>query len=53
MITTVRGRMRRVYTYNHRLFDRDGKLVASFAVLTDDNDSWRPGKFSYELWGVK
>lgn len=44
---------RRVYTYNHRLFDRDGKLVASFAVLTDDNDSWRPGKFSYELWGCK
>lgn len=44
---------RRVYTYNHRLFDRDGKLVASFAVLTDDNDSWRPGTFSYELWGCK
>jgi hypothetical protein len=44
---------RRVYTYNHRLFDRDNLLVASFAVLTDDNDLWRPGKFSYELWGCK
>ncbi|MEZ4730475.1 MAG: DUF4351 domain-containing protein [Caldilineaceae bacterium] len=44
---------RRVYTYNHRLFDRDNLLVASFAVLTDDNDSWRPGQFSYELWGCK
>jgi Domain of unknown function (DUF4351) len=44
---------RRVYTYNHRLFDRDNLLVASFAVLTDDNDAWRPGKFSYELWGCE
>ncbi|MEZ4868470.1 MAG: DUF4351 domain-containing protein [Caldilineaceae bacterium] len=44
---------RRVYTYNHRLFDRDDLLVASFAVLTDDNDTWRPGKFSYALWGCK
>jgi hypothetical protein len=44
---------RRVYTYNHRLFDRDNLLVASFAVLTDDNDIWRPGKFGYELWGCK
>ena len=44
---------RRVYTYNHRLFDRDNLLVASFAVLTDNNDAWRPGKFSYELWGCK
>lgn len=44
---------RRVYTYNHRLFDRDNLLVASFAVLTDDNDTWRPGKFSYALWGCK
>jgi hypothetical protein len=44
---------RRVYTYNHRLFDRDNLLVASFAVLTDDNDGWRPGRFGYELWGCK
>lgn len=44
---------RRVYTYNHRLFDRDNLLVASFAVLTDDNDTWRPGRFRYELWGCE
>jgi hypothetical protein len=44
---------RRVYTYNHRLFDRDNLLVASFAVLTDDNDHWRPGQFRYELWGCE
>ena len=38
---------------SHRLFDRDNLLVASFAVLTDDNDAWRPGQFRYELWGCK
>ena len=43
----------RVYTYNHRLFDRDKLLVASFAVLTDDNEQWRPDRFHYELWGCK
>ena len=44
---------RRIYTYNHRLFDRDNLLVASFAVLTDDNNAWRPGQFSYTLWGCE
>ena len=35
------------------MFDRDNLLVASFAVLTDDNDAWRPGQFRYALWGCK
>lgn len=41
----------RMYTYNYRLFDRYKRLVASFAVLSDDNPAWKPGNFAYELWG--
>lgn len=41
---------RRMYTYNYRLFDRYGHYVASFAVLADTNNEWRPGHFGYELW---
>ncbi len=44
---------RRMYIYNYRLFDRYECLVASFAVLADEDRGWRPEEFSYELWGSR
>jgi hypothetical protein len=43
----------RMYTYNHRIYDRHRRKVASFAVLADDRPGWRPGPFGYELWGTE
>jgi hypothetical protein len=36
---------RRMFTYHHRLLDRWGQPVASFAVLADDSPLWRPTEF--------
>ncbi|MBX7236794.1 MAG: hypothetical protein K1X65_20610 [Caldilineales bacterium] len=47
------GFAERMYIYNHRLFDRYHRLVASMAVLGDERPNWRPGFFGYELWGCK
>lgn len=41
----------RMYTYHYRLFDRYRRRIASFAVLTDDNPTWQPGKYESQLWG--
>lgn len=43
----------RMYVYNCRIFVRYNKRVASFAVLGDDNPTWRPESYSYELWGTE
>ena len=43
----------RMYTYNYRIFDLFHRKVASIAILADDNPSWRPNHFSYELWGSR
>ena len=43
----------RMYVYNYRLFDRYGKRVASLAILTDSNASWRPERFEYELFDCR
>jgi len=43
----------RMYTYNYRLFDRYGRHAASFAVLGDTNDKWRPSSYEQELWDCK
>jgi hypothetical protein len=42
---------RRMYIYNYRIFDRYNRLVASFAILADDQPSWRPDGFGYDLLG--
>lgn len=47
------GFAQRMYTYNYRLRDRFSRLVASFAVLSDDSPSWRPNRFQAELWGCR
>lgn len=41
----------RTFTYNYRLRDRYGKLVANLAVLADERPNWRPNEFRSELWG--
>src|SRR6056297_2844019 len=43
----------RMYIYNYRFYDRYRLPVVSLALLTDDDPSWRPGKFGYEKWGCK
>ena len=43
----------RMYTYNYRLFDRYNRHAASFAVLGDTNDKWRPSLYEQELWDCK
>jgi hypothetical protein len=35
----------RMYTYNHRLRDRYGRMPISVAVLGDDRPTWRPTEF--------
>ena len=43
----------RMYVYNYRIFDKYNREVASFAVLGDDDPSWRPHSFGYRRWGVE
>jgi hypothetical protein len=44
---------RRMFTYHHRLIDRWGQAVASFAVLADDSALWRPSEYRTELLGCE
>ena len=39
--------------WKHRLFDRYASLVASFVVLADDDQNWRPHEYRHSLWGVE
>jgi len=41
----------RMYTYNHRIADRYNRSVLSLAVLCDGDSSWRPTKYSSEIFG--
>ena len=47
------GFARRMFTYHHRLIDRWGQAVASFAVLADDSPLWRPSEYRTELLGCE
>jgi len=40
-----------MYTYNHRLEDRYGRMPVTLAVLGDDGPRWRPSSHSADLWG--
>jgi len=44
---------KRMFRYHYRLYDRYDRQVVSLAILTDDDENWRPGKFQYELWGCR
>ena len=43
----------RMYVYNYRIFDMYRRSVVSLAVLADSFDSWRPDRYSNELWGCR
>jgi hypothetical protein len=40
----------RMFIYSYRIYDRYRRPVASLAVLCDENPSWRPDTFEYNLW---
>jgi len=40
---------RRMFIYNYRIFDRYGKDVVSLAVLTDEDEGFRPGGYRFSL----
>ena len=44
---------RRMFIYNYRIFDRYGKDVVSLAVLTDEDEGFRPGAYRFELGGFR
>lgn len=44
---------KRMYTYNHRIFDRYNRQVASLALLSDEQAGWKPTQFGYELLGCE
>lgn len=44
---------KRMYVYNHRLFDRYDREVISFAILGDDSPTWRPKSYTYSRWRFK
>ena len=43
----------RMYVYNHRIFDRYNRPVASLAVLADEDANWRPSEFRNSLFGCE
>jgi hypothetical protein len=43
----------RMFTYHHRLIDRWGPGVASFALLADDSPSWRPSSYRTDVLGCE
>ncbi len=43
----------RTYVYNYRIHDVYNRPVASFAVLADENPTWRPSEYVQELWGCR
>jgi len=44
---------KRMYIYNHRLFDRYDQEVISLAVLGDEQAAWRPTNYGYTRWGFE
>jgi len=44
---------KRIYVYNYRLFDRYDRPIASFAVLADQDEHWKPDHFGYEVLGCE
>jgi hypothetical protein len=44
---------KRIYVYNHRVFDKYDREVVSLVVLADDDPRWRPRGFHTARWGCK
>jgi hypothetical protein len=43
----------RMYVYSNRIFDLYRRKVVSLAVLADDQPSWQPSEYAYEIWGCQ
>ena len=43
----------RMFVYNYRIYDRHRRPVASLAVLADNDPTWRPDRFAFELFGCR
>ena len=43
----------RIYIYNYRIFDRYQEEVISLAILTDDNEKFRPGRYEIKRWDFR
>ncbi|MBK9050934.1 MAG: cytosolic protein [Chloroflexi bacterium] len=43
----------RMFIYHYRIYDRYRVPVASLALLTDDQASWRPQQYQHELFGCR
>jgi hypothetical protein len=43
----------RMFVYNYRIYDRYRRRVASLAILGDENRTWRPQQFGYQLFGTE
>ncbi|WGG51656.1 DUF4351 domain-containing protein [Rugamonas sp. DEMB1] len=43
----------RIFCYNYRVYDRYRRPVASLVLLADQAARWRPGSFSYRLFGCR
>lgn len=43
----------RMFIYGYRIYDRHKVRVVSLALLGDEDASWRPQEFGYELWGYE
>jgi hypothetical protein len=47
------GFARRMYIYNFKIYELHGREVVSLAILTDDDENYKPNTFKEERWGFK
>lgn len=45
--------MKRMYTYNYRIFDKYDKEVISFAILSDSDPEYKPDRYEIKRWGFR
>jgi SOS response regulatory protein OraA/RecX len=45
--------VKRMYTYNYRIFDRYDEEVISLAILTDNNQCYRHCRYEINRWGFR
>ncbi|NGZ07720.1 MAG: hypothetical protein G8237_15375, partial [Magnetococcales bacterium] len=43
----------RMFTCQYRAFDLYKRPVVSMAILADEEGSWRPSSFGYQMWGSR
>ena len=45
--------MKRMYTYNYRIYDKYDKEVVSFAILSDNDPEYKPDRYEIKRWGFR